>query len=547
MRLGLSNNAAQEFINNGITALNKLRTLSTEALDMLIKQITRQQGNQGANQGGAGIFIPFFSQQYIRAICFWANRMHVLGMEYTVQQITEQLAETWNEMMKTELEAAKVTTDIIKVPEAFKKDTKWRPWKESVITYLHSKHGHASLPLAYIIHEFGEPLPNVIYATTHDQLAASAILNGPEYHANNGIVFDLLQSLTLNGPVWEWINNFERVRDGRGAWKALITYYEGDSMKTRTKQECYDAIAKAVYKGNTRTFDFTTYVSIHQQAHQELLCLYEPVPENKKVRDFLSGLTDPQCANIKLNVLANPIYMNDFSLMINYCATAIDMIKKNDSSTRQISDVQSGSYKGGQGNRGGRNNNRGGRGGYGRGGRGYQQQNSNSNPGRGGREGRGRGRGRGHGRNDPNDQSIGRGYSRDDWNNLSQADKNRIYRARDRMETARTVAALLRDQTAESHADDVSTMVPSVINPPQTNRENMQQGRSSAQVSQVSLASIGQNMNRRQSGIGAYATKARKECHISSIHPTSTSSNIIECRAELDSHADTCGVKTMLL
>jgi hypothetical protein len=134
-------------------------------------------------------------------------------------------------------------------------------------------------------------------------------------------VFDLLQSLTLNGPAWAWINNYERVRDGRGAWKALITYYEGDSMKTRAKQECYDSIAKVVYKGNSRTFDFTT------QAHQDLLRLGEPIPENKKVRDFLSGITDAQCANIKLNVLANPLYMNDFASMINYCATAINMIK----------------------------------------------------------------------------------------------------------------------------------------------------------------------------------------------------------------------------
>jgi hypothetical protein len=105
-------------------------------------------------------------------------------------------------------------------------------------------------------------------------------------------------------------------------------------MKTRTKQECYDSIAKAVYKGNSRTFDFTTYVAIHQQAHQDLLRLGEPVPKNKKVRDFMTGITDAQCANIKLNILANPIYMNDFAMMINYCASAINMIKRNDSSSR---------------------------------------------------------------------------------------------------------------------------------------------------------------------------------------------------------------------
>jgi hypothetical protein len=240
----------------------------------------------------------------------------------------EQLANEWNETMKTELEASKVSTEIIKVPEAFKKDTKWSSWKESVTTYLHSKNGHASLQLAFIVREYDNHLPDTTYTTTHDQLVASAILYGPEFNANNGMVFVLLQSLTLNGSAWAWINNYESVQDGRNAWKALINYYEGDSMKIRTKQECFEAIVKAVYKGNTRTFDFTTYVSIHQQAHQGLLRLLEPVPENKKARVFINGITDPQCANIKLNILANPTYMNDFSLMINYCATAIDMIKK---------------------------------------------------------------------------------------------------------------------------------------------------------------------------------------------------------------------------
>jgi len=168
MRLGLSAVAAQEFVNNGTTTLSKLRTLSADALDMLIKQITKQREQQGANQGAA-IFIPFFSQQYIRAIRFWANKMHILGVDYTIEQVTEILAEQWNEIMKTEQEAAKVSTDIIKVPEDFKKDTKWRPWKESVMTYLHSKRGHETLPLAYIICEYDEPLPNVLYATTHDQ------------------------------------------------------------------------------------------------------------------------------------------------------------------------------------------------------------------------------------------------------------------------------------------------------------------------------------------------------------------------------------------
>ncbi len=202
VRLGLSQVAAQEFINNGITNLNKLQVLTAEALDMLIKQIHRD--NQGA-----GLFIPFFSQQYIRAIRFWANRMHILGAEYPIEQVDEAMADMWNEAMKAELEAAKAPTDIVKMPESFKKDTKWRAWKESVVTYLHSKIGQALIPLAYIVRDMDTPIPNIVYQTSHDQLVECAILQGAEYNTNNGIVYDLLQSLTLNGPAWPWINGFQ--------------------------------------------------------------------------------------------------------------------------------------------------------------------------------------------------------------------------------------------------------------------------------------------------------------------------------------------------
>ncbi len=125
MRLGLSEVAAREFINNGITNTHKLRILTADALDRLIKQI--HHDNQGA-----GLFIPFMSQQYIHAVRFWVNRMYILGTPYGADLITEELAMQWNELMKEESEATKAPTDLIKLPEAFKKDTKWKQWKENV-------------------------------------------------------------------------------------------------------------------------------------------------------------------------------------------------------------------------------------------------------------------------------------------------------------------------------------------------------------------------------------------------------------------------------
>jgi len=162
----------------------------------------------------------------------------------------------------------------------------------------------------------------------------------------------LLQSLTLNGPAWSWISEFQGNRDGQDTWKSLVAYYEGDAMQTRSKQECYNAISKANYQGTKRNFNFSAYVAIHQQVNQDLICLGEPFPENKKVRDFLQGITGPQCSNIKLNILSNPTFMNNFAQTINYMASAIDMITKNNPNIpRQISELNR--------NNSGRGNNRG--------------------------------------------------------------------------------------------------------------------------------------------------------------------------------------------
>jgi hypothetical protein len=113
MRLGLSAVAATEFTANGITTVNRLRGLTEDALDRLIKQLTRD------NHGGAGLVIPFVSQQYLHAIRFWANRMYILGAPSDVGLINEALAEAWHEMRKVEAEAAEAPDDLVKKNRGF--------------------------------------------------------------------------------------------------------------------------------------------------------------------------------------------------------------------------------------------------------------------------------------------------------------------------------------------------------------------------------------------------------------------------------------------
>ena len=168
------------------------------------------------------------------------------------------------------------------------------------------------------------------------------------------------------------------------------------------------------------------------------------------------------------------------------------MIGKNSSSTptRQISGVDSGNHNHsnrgrGRGGRGGRNA----RGGRGHGGRNNNNQSSNQST------------------TSTNDRSITRGYCREEWQNLSQQEKNRIYQARERLETARTIASMLREEYSQHQADDVSTItgtVPQRISAQVSsgNDNNTVNANSIAGVTrsidQVNLDSAGQAFNRRR-------------------------------------------------
>jgi hypothetical protein len=111
--------------------------------------------------------------------------MHIIGANYKIDDVSEPLAEMWNKSMKIKKEAAVAPTDLVKAPEPFKKGTKWKQWKKSVVMYLHLKNGQASIPLAYIVREHDFPVPGMIHSTVHDQLVNSAILHGAEFNTNN--------------------------------------------------------------------------------------------------------------------------------------------------------------------------------------------------------------------------------------------------------------------------------------------------------------------------------------------------------------------------
>jgi hypothetical protein len=278
---------------------------------------------------------------------------------------TPQALETYTTIMAL---SSKEDDSGIKAPNEFKKNTKWKTFKESLIEYLNALKGKHNIPLAYVIREEENPPANQVLQTEHHRLITVTPLLGVEFDEDNGRVFDILKSLLINGPAWTWIRAFNNTRNGRQAWISLITHFEGDVQRDRVKDHAYSSIAATRYYGDRKKFSFMIYVTIHQDAYTDLEQYGEIISEEKRVRNLLVGIKDnsPAANAAKGTILATPTLRTSFANAVAHLATMLQL-SQSYQDNRNVSGVATSKTGGGEGRGQGRGRGKGrGRGGRGR-------------------------------------------------------------------------------------------------------------------------------------------------------------------------------------
>jgi hypothetical protein len=114
-----------------------------ESLASLIKLIQRDC------DGGAGLIMPFLSQEYIQAMLFWTHCQPSLGLPYDAEMFNRPDAIYSMESRRGQEEADDAAKNLIKAPKIFKKDSDWHLWSKNLLTYSRSKQGkNNTAPLA---------------------------------------------------------------------------------------------------------------------------------------------------------------------------------------------------------------------------------------------------------------------------------------------------------------------------------------------------------------------------------------------------------------
>jgi len=208
-----------------------------------------------------------------------------------------------------------------------------------------TKYGQCKAPLSFKLCPDDDPadeedltddFERMIYLTPHQDQG---------YQYDNGMVYDKLKALLVNSTAFTWIRVHDWARNGREAWKSLLSHYEGTTEQNRDIEAAYNTIRNSTYQGERRNWTFQSFYHAHQEVHYDLELYGEIISKNKKVTDFLRGITDPTCSVAKGIVLASPEYLNNFTKAALYIVSTLNVTLINPNQKRNISHVNTGGKK----------------------------------------------------------------------------------------------------------------------------------------------------------------------------------------------------------
>ena len=351
-RLGFDAPTRELLDGQGIHTIHDLTDLPFPEIDKMIQNLSRWKPRAADVEEDEDPVptptFPYLAVRKFKALRSWADYCIFRGGdpnpahfdEHAVTRFLNRLTEL------EEIERAKKDGDELKDPPKLASMTAWPTWVELFTTYL-AQHRSvvAGMPLVYVIRDNDDVIPDDLarndWDSVDDDLVATSSLEGETFSRDSKRVFDILKPFVMEGPGWPFVQPFNRKRDGRAAFKALKSQAEGRSAIATRKAKAYALVTTAIFTGKGK-FSFDQYVGRHQQAHNELLFLEEPVAETKKVTDFLAGIRDPKLETAIQTCMGDEQKLTNFELCQQYFKTIVENTKtrtKSPSDIREIAKV----------------------------------------------------------------------------------------------------------------------------------------------------------------------------------------------------------------
>jgi hypothetical protein len=168
-------------------------------------------------------------------------------------------------------------------PALSKVDSKnWPKTTDAMQDHFSTLLGETKAPFSYVIRDkaavpdeadhspdnFATPEEEMIHWMPHIDTAGDKL---PTYqHDSRTNVWQALSEMTRDDKCWTYMKPFQCARDGRGAFLALHVHYLGASHVNNMASEAESKLAKAMYHGEKRWYNFESYILVLNEQLQIL-------------------------------------------------------------------------------------------------------------------------------------------------------------------------------------------------------------------------------------------------------------------------------------
>ncbi len=317
-QMGIPNATVIQLQTEGINVVADLADFDTKTIEQIAANLRRPAGRvpdpNPAAAAGATIPTPSFvfgakSQQRLTVAAKCVRFYDTVGRALTAGNLQ------WAPVMKNFFEQWKALeekkgNDEPDVP----KITKALPiikWTEAFMDYCHRVIGVRTIPLAYIVRPTAEvPVIGVLQADSphsaeHGSVEMELIARASHVHAlfreDNSALYYKIEEATRGTAYAASIKPFQRMKNGRGAWLALVNQYAGNDKWEAEIKIHEQLLHTRVWKGQSN-FPLEKFIGQHRNAHVSLQAASEHVTyqlpnEHSRVGYLLDGI---QCSDAGL-------------------------------------------------------------------------------------------------------------------------------------------------------------------------------------------------------------------------------------------------------
>jgi len=358
-RIGFSEEASDYITGDqGLDEVEEFRILSDSEVENLCKNTRRPGGiinnpNRGRNNPATipnpGVPVSLKAENNLKLMCYYIRHQDRVSRTVRIQDIDSEAIRNLRHLREEE-DKHEDPGDLPTIGRD------WARNMETIKEWIRQYIGVTGVSLQYVLRTPMEVKPEAeddsdnYDSLMEEMIARAPILSGgpgssysKHFTTDNGKVWDLISSLLREKDCWAYMKHCQRSHDGRGAFWSLHNHYLGPNTIDNQAAAAKKTLQTLTYKGETRRWNFESYVTAHKQQHQileELVRLgYRGIDERAKVRHLMAGIKDSSLNVIKSQILANAEVRQDFDKAVNLYKDYIHQEKTHTTPTFQIAAV----------------------------------------------------------------------------------------------------------------------------------------------------------------------------------------------------------------